>query len=232
MTVFRAKNLTEEQERKFLEFIAGNTYYRKHYDAIYVLLNTGLRISELAGLTISDIDFENKRIRVDHQLLKYSRKATFQENGNRSDKLAAFAISETKTSSGIRYIPMTTEVSDSFRRIIENREKFEDEPVIDGRQGFLFLSKSGVPVDAHKWEHYFRHICNRYNDTHEDLLPKITPHVCRHTFCSKMARSGMNPKILQYIMGHSNINMTMNVYTHVNCEDVTKEMDRLREKDY
>ena len=42
----------------------------------------------------------------------------------------------------------------------------------------------------------------------------------------------MNPKILQYIMGHSNINMTMNVYTHVNCEDVTKEMDRLREKDY
>ena len=84
----------------------------------------------------------------------------------------------------------------------------------------------------HKWEHYFRHICNRYNDTHEDLLPKITPHVCRHTFCSKMARSGMNPKILQYIMGHSGISMTMNVYTHVNCEDVAKEMARLQEKDY
>ena len=47
-------------------------------------------------------------------------------------------------------------------------------------------------------------------------MPKITPHVCRHTFCSNMAKSGMNPKTLQYIMGHSDISVTMNTYTHVN----------------
>ena len=50
-------------------------------------------------------------------------------------------------------------------------------------------------------------------------MPKVTPHVCRHTFCSKMASSGMNPKMLQYIMGHSDISVTMNTYTHVNFDD-------------
>ena len=55
-------------------------------------------------------------------------------------------------------------------------------------------------------------------------MPYITPHVCRHTFCSNMAKAGMNPKILQKIMGHSNVGITLNVYTHIDFEDVQKEM--------
>ena len=49
-------------------------------------------------------------------------------------------------------------------------------------------------------------------------MPEITPHVCRHTYCSNMAKSGMNPKTLQYLMGHADIGTTLNVYTHVNFE--------------
>ena len=53
------------------------------------------------------------------------------------------------------------------------------------------------------------------------------PHVCRHTFCSNMAKSGMNPKTLQKIMGHSDIGVTLNTYTHLDFEDIQKEMKQV-----
>ena len=53
---------------------------------------------------------------------------------------------------------------------------------------------------------------------------KITPHVCRHTYCSNMAKSGMNPKTLQYLMGHSDIGVTLNTYTHLGAEDAREEL--------
>ena len=56
-----------------------------------------------------------------------------------------------------------------------------------------------------------------------------TPHVCRHTYCSNMARSGMNPKNLQYLMGHSDISVTMNTYTHLGLDDAKEEMIRMEE---
>ena len=77
------------------------------------------------------------------------------------------------------------------------------------------------------WEKYFQHIREKYNKMYRVQMPLVTPHVCRHTFCSNMAKSGMNPKTLQYIMGHSDISVTMNVYTHVGFEDAEKEMQRL-----
>jgi len=208
--------ITEEQEKAFLEFVNGDGHFKKHYDAIYILFNTGLRISEFAGLTISDIDFENHKIKVDHQLLR-----------RKDEHRMKVIIERTKTDSGVRYIPMTNEVSQCFKRIIENRKKFADEPVIDGLQGFLFLSKNGIPLDATRWHGYFYNICRKYNSTHEKPMPKVTPHICRHTFCSKMAKNGMNPKTLQYIMGHSNIGITLNTYAHVQYKDAEKEMIRL-----
>ena len=56
----------------------------------------------------------------------------------------------------------------------------------------------------------------------------ITPHVCRHTYCTNMAKSGMNPKALQYLMGHSEISVTLNTYTHVNLEDAREEIARIQ----
>ena len=60
-------------------------------------------------------------------------------------------------------------------------------------------------------------------------MPNITPHVCRHTYCSNQAKAGMNPKTLQYLMGHSDIDVTMNVYTHLGMEDAAAEMARMEE---
>ena len=58
-------------------------------------------------------------------------------------------------------------------------------------------------------------------------LPNITPHVLRHTFCTKMARLGMTPKALQEIMGHSEIAVTMDTYTHLTTDDVKKGFMRV-----
>ena len=77
------------------------------------------------------------------------------------------------------------------------------------------------------WEKYFQHIVEKYNKIYKVQLPKITPHVCRHTFCSKMAKNGMNPKTLQYIMGHSDISVTLYTYTHVSFEDAQAEVKRM-----
>ena len=210
------EGITEKQEKDFLEFVRNVTYYKKYYDAIYVLFNTGLRISEFAGLTISDIDFVNSRIRIDHQLLR--------RNIGSGTKLI---IAAPKSISGIRYVPMTDEVSACFKQIIENRKKCNNETVIDGKQGFLFLSKNGIPLDARVWEGCFSRICKKYNEVHEKPIPKVTPHVCRHTFCSRMVKKGMNPKALQYIMGHSDISLTLNRYTHLKYEDAEREMAKV-----
>lgn len=207
--------ITRKQERTFLEFVKNDKHFCKYYDGIYILFNTGLRISEFVGLVKSDIDFENRKIKVDHQL---QRKRDME-----------YIIEDTKTPSGVRYVPMTDEVKECFQRIIESRKKPKTEPMIDGKCGFLYLDKNNMPMVALHWEKYFQHICEKYNSIYKVPLPKITPHVCRHTFCSNMAKSGMNPKTLQYIMGHSDIGVTLNTYTHVGYEDAQKEMERVHE---
>ena len=205
--------ITRAQEREFLRFIQEDKHFCKYYDGIYILFNTGLRISEFCGLTIGDIDFKEIRINIDHQL---QRKRNME-----------YVIEDTKTSSGTRFVPMTPEVAECFRRILANRARTKVEPMVDGYTGFLFLDKNGMPMVALHWEKYFKHILDKYNSIYKVQLPRITPHVCRHTFCSKMAKSGMNPKTLQYIMGHSDISVTLNTYSHVGFEDAREELSRV-----
>ncbi len=74
---------------------------------------------------------------------------------------------------------------------------------------------------------YFQHIVEKYNGIYKVQMPKVTSHVCRHTYCSCMAGAWMNPKTLQYLMGHSDIGVTMNVYTHVDMGNVEEEVRKL-----
>ena len=205
--------ITRKQERDYLKFVKEDDYYSKYYEVIFILFKTGLRISEFCGLTISDIDFDNKRIKIDHQL-QYI-------NGE------GLAIQQPKTESGIRFVPMTDEVVDCFRALLKNRVKPKIEYMIDGYSGFLCLDEKGKPEVAYHWEKRMQRILEKYNSIYKVQMPKVTPHVCRHTFCSNMAKSGMNPKTLQYIMGHSDISVTLNTYTHMTFEDAREELDRV-----
>lgn len=205
--------ITRQQERDFLEFVKNDQHFSKYYDGIYILFKTGLRISEFVGLTKKNLDFENNRIIVDHQLQR-----------TRDMK---YIIEDTKTESGERMVPMTPEVKEAFQRILANRKNPKVEPMVDGYSGFLYLDKNGRPMVALHWEKYFQHIREKYNKIYRVQMPKVTPHVCRHTFCSNMAKSGMNPKTLQYIMGHSDISVTLNTYTHLNYDDAEEEMQKV-----
>ena len=202
--------ITRKQERELLKFIKEDAHFSRYYDAIYILFHTGLRISEFCGLTVSEIEFDEMRIKVDHQLQRTSQ--------------MKYVIEEPKTESGTRYVPMTEEVAACFRRIIASREAPKVEPMVDGYIRFLCLDKNDMPKVALHWEKYLEHIVEKYNKIYRIQMPKVTPHVCRHTFCSNMAKSGMNPKTLQYIMGHSDISVTLNVYAHVNFDDAKAEV--------
>ena len=206
--------LTPAQEKELLAFIQGDKIYRKYYDEFIILLGTGLRISELCGLTDSDLDFENRIINVDHQLL-YSPKI-------------GYYVDQPKTDSGIRQIPMTQSVYEALRNVQRNRKGVKS-ITVDGYSNFLFIKcRNGKPKTGGTYVSMFRGLVKKYNESHEVALPKVTtPHTLRHTFCTNKANAGMNPKALQYLMGHASIVMTLNYYAHATYESAKAEMDRL-----
>ena len=155
-----------------------------------------------------------RTINIDHQLLRTSG--------------MKYIIEDTKSTSGTRVLPMTNEVYECFKTILENRKKPKVEPIVDGKAGFLYLDKNGKPMVALHWQKYFQHIREKYNKIYRIQMPKVTPHVCRHTYCSNMAKTGINPKSLQYLMGHADISVTLNTYTHVRFEDAKEELQKLK----
>lgn len=205
--------ITKKQERMLLEFIKNDQHFCKYYDGIYILFKTGLRISEFVGLTTKDLDFEERTINVNHQLQRGSD--------------MVYIIEDTKTTNGTRVLPMTEDVYECFQRIISQRKRPKKEPKVDGVSGFLYLDKNDMPMVALHWEKYFQHIITKYNSIYKEELPKVTPHVCRHTYCSNMAKAGMNPKTLQYLMGHADIGVTLNTYTHIGLDDAKEELERV-----
>ena len=100
--------------------------------------------------------------------------------------------------------------------------------MIDGYTGFLFLNTEGKPAKAYFVEKKFQYAVEKYNKIYKVELPNITPHVARHTYCTNMAKKGISVKTLQYLMGHSEIGVTMNVYTHLKLEDAKDEMEKLK----
>ncbi len=205
--------LSAKQQKRFLDFVKNDKVYSRNYDELVVFLGTGLRASELCGLTLGDIDFSKRTISVNHQLLKNSK------NG--------YYIAPPKTKSSYRKIYMTDKVYMAMKNLCD-RAKERKSPAIDGLKGFIFLNKSSEPMTVSAYDAMFRRIVKKYKKNNIYPLPEsLTPHTLRHTFCTNMANAGMNPKSLQYIMGHSAIAMTMNYYTHASFENAKKEMKRI-----
>ncbi len=201
--------LTKDQEKSLLNFIQTDKTYRKYYDIVFILLGTGLRVSELCGLTEKDIDFQKRVINVDHQVQYHAK--------------TGYHVEPPKTPSSIRQIPMGQAVQEAFMRVVaEKRESIS----VNGYTGFLFLHRNGTPMDVINFDSIFKRITTEYAKQNNEAL-QITPHTLRHTFCTNMANAGMNPKALQYIMGHANITMTLNYYAHATFESAQAEFLRL-----
>lgn len=211
--------LTEEQVDIWLTFVKTDNVYSKYYHEILFLLQTGLRISEFCGITLSDIDFENKRLNVQRQLLKQVNGTTY--------------IEKPKTKTGYRSIPLTDNMIENIKILIENRPKFEVEPELDGVKGFLFFSRNNSFLTSEYFDKILSRVRKKFEKKNPDVkLPKITPHVLRHTFCTTLANRGVDVKTLQYLMGHSTANVTMNVYMHHDEDVVAKQMEKAPTYDF
>jgi site-specific recombinase XerD len=208
--------VTPKQERLFLDFIKGDKHYSQYYEGVYILFKTGMRISEFCGLTLDDIDMENRKIKIDHQLQR--------------TREGVYLIEDTKTTYGERILPMSEGVYQCFQKLIKKRKKWKIEPMVDGKAGFLVLDKNGMPYLALHWEKRFEYALGKYNRIFKEELPIITPHICRHTYCTNMAKAGISPKSLQYLMGHSDIATTLGYYTHYKFNDVEKEVRELERR--
>lgn len=204
--------LTKEQQNQYLSFIRehGNIGY---YNEIVILLGTGLRVSELYGLTMQDIDFENNKINITKQLCRTAYKPYF--------------ITEPKTKSGIRSIPMTDNVYMAFKRVLNDRPHLDQEPVIDGYSEFVFLDKNNEPKVGMHLQNYMRSIQKTCRELFGNDFPTITPHVLRHTFCTNVQQAGIDVKSLQYLMGHSNASVTLDVYTHNNYKSAEEAFNKI-----
>lgn len=167
-------------------------------------------------LTPADLNFEKRSINVDHQLLRST------EDG--------YYIETPKTDSGFRQVPMSAAACETFQRVLKNRRSGKAIQV-DGYSDFLFLNRDVLPKVAVHYDAMFKCLAKKYNKCHKEPLPSVmTPHTMRHTFCTRIANAGMNPKALQYIMDHSNIIMTLNYYAHATFHSAQEEMDRLEAK--
>ena len=198
--------LSVEDMNRFLDFCLKDTHSSHCYDMLYVLFWSGLRASELCGLTLDNIDMDNRMITVNKQLQCINH---------------THVVLPTKTTNGVRTIPMTDGVYESFQRIIENRYlKGDIEPVCYDEQGnvyegFVFLAtRSRRTITRSHVEEYLQNCIKRFNNANpENPIRKFEPHICRHTFATNMQY--LPPKTLQYILGHGNISTTMDNYVDV-----------------
>lgn len=210
--------MTKEDTVKMLSYAENEFDYGKEYLlAVKIMLGTGLRVGETVGLTWDDVDMKNGTIKVDKQF-------TLIAGGGMHE----YHISKPKTDSSIRTIPMSKDVLEMMKAH-KNQTYFKSIKYgvsIDGYSGFVFHTRTGLPILPNRINDYLAKLVKSYNKTHEDSLPKISCHTMRHTFCTRMSELGINPKSLQYIMGHSSYKTTADIYVTETEDHAIEEFRR------
>lgn len=195
--------LSTEDMNRFLAFCSEDSRSAHCYDMLYILFWTGMRVSELCGLTIDNIDLDRRVLKVEKQLQCINHK---------------HVVLKPKTSNGIRYVPMTDGVYNCFKDTLEKRYlKGDIEPVCydergNAYEGFVFLAtRSRKTIVRGHVEEYLQNCIKRFNvQNPDDPIRKFEPHICRHTFATNMQL--LPPKTLQSILGHGDYRTTMNNY--------------------
>ena len=220
--------LTEGQQEKLLEFMKQSTRYKVHAPMVAVMLGTACRIGETIGLTWKDVDLKAKKIDINHQL-------TYKK----IDGVTEFRLTTPKTEDGKRILPMTEEVYQAFleQRKIQFMFGIPRNVEVAGISGFVFTTMGGRPIQPNCVNRFLDSVVRAYNREETakakeerrdpELLPHISAHMLRHTGCTRMAEKGMKPKTLQYIMGHANISVTMDIYAHIDENKVFEEVQAL-----
>lgn len=224
--------LTVEQQRAFMEYIANHPIYYHWWSMFTVLLGTGCRIGEALGLRWQDLDYDKRTISINHSLSYYQK-----PESNKS----VLRISKPKTEAGIRTIPMLDIVKDAFEMLYEEQlENGFNESEIDGMSGFIFCNRFGMVPNPQTVNHTIKRIANSYNadevvrakKERRDpiILPNFSCHHLRHTFCTRLCENETNLKVIQSIMGHRNIETTMDIYAEATEEKKQESFENLATK--
>lgn len=212
--------LTVEQQENLIDFVYSSHIYSRLGNLLTVLLGTGLRIGEALALTWDDIDFDTGIISI------YKTMAYKPGEDGRYD----YRIGPPKTAAGTREVPMLDEVKAALLREKSNK-KPKKKFVVEGYSGFVFLNSAGqVYTNSFLYDSIQGIELMKANLEKRQpvYLPKMSAHIFRHTFCTRMCEQDVNLKVLQDIMGHRNIRTTMDVYakaTRKKKQDAIKELN-------
>ena len=211
--------LTIEETDLFLE---AASHYR-YFNAFSLALETGMRIGEIVGLKWSDIDFANRTIYVNRTLVYIK---SDDENSPNYNKWG-FEFHEPKTDKGRRKIPMTLKAYQILKQQLLWKRSVESKgyEAPDGYEDLVFTTTKNTPISPRDTTVVMKFITERIRKKKPDFEP-VTPHTLRHTFATRCIERGMNPKTLQIILGHSTIQLTMNLYCHVTDDMLISEMSK------
>ncbi len=208
--------LTIEEQSAFIDFVLHSDTYKHWLPLFTVFLGTGCRVGELIGLRWEDCDFDNNEISINHNLV-YRQ----QDNGK-----CEFHVTTPKTKAGIRTIPMLKEVRGALLQEKQNQfAKGFNTTKIDGYSGFVFTNKVGYIHNPQTINRAIKRIIAVHNKEEAALAKQqkrkplfirdFSVHNLRHTFCTRFCENETNLKVIQEIMGHSDISTTMNIYAEV-----------------
>lgn len=211
--------LTVDQQRAFMSYITDHPVYYRWQPLFTVLLGTGCRIGEIIGLRWKDIDYEQGMISINHSVTYYRR-------ADKNDH-CEFQVSLPKTQAGIRNVPMMDEVRDAFieEKKMQKESGIKNKTIVDGMSGFVFCNRFGNLHNPQAINRAIKRISENYNAEEivkakkEKRPPVIIPHFSchhlRHTFCTRFCENETNVKVIQAVMGHANIETTLDIYAEV-----------------
>ena len=206
------KILTKEEQQSFLEAIKGHDL-----ELLYIVaLGTGLRIGEILGLKWSDIDFKNNELHVNRNLQKV---ALYED-----DKVIGYEVVEStpKTKNSLRTIPVPQNIIKKLR----THKKEQNELILllqeeYDNKNYVFCNKLGKPIEDKRPGRNLKTILTSIG------IDPIKFHALRHTYATRLFEAGIPPKTVQHLMGHSDIETTMNIYTHVMKEQKLEAVEKI-----
>ncbi len=211
--------LTIEQQRAFLSFLEECPEYARWKCLFTVMIGTGVRVGELVGLRWSDVDMNARSISINHSLFYFA--------GKRNTSPSKWVINLPKTEAGIRNIPMVDVVYTAFidEKVRQQELGIKCKTKIDNMSGFIFCNRFNEVYTPESINRQLKVIIENYNVIEEInavrekrepvVLPHFTCHHMRHTFCTRLCEADVNIKVIQSVMGHRDIQTTMDIYAEV-----------------
>lgn len=197
--------LSREQQKNFLKYAESTRYYNQ----FALILQTGLRCAELNGLKWEDINFEKRTVHVQRNLNYINKNGTYK-----------WEPGPPKTSSGNRIIPLTDE---AVKILLDQKEKCRAHKLVNmDFAGYVFMNSKAKPITNKEYNIALERISVKAR-----IVNHITMHCLRHTFATRCAESGVSPKTLQYVLGHSDIKVTMELYVHATQEKIKEDFSLL-----